>query len=141
MMKKLLAVALVLCLLVPCAVAESIDLSGLSFDDLRILQQRIAQEMVTRPEWKGTKVPKGVWVVGEDIPAGYYAIELQDRRDSCFIGVWGFAVNDYSTNGGLIYSDLLYTSAPVLGKIELRSGWVLEIGNPVILKPVEKLAF
>lgn len=140
-MKKLFALILCLCLLIPCASAIDLDLSSLSFDELRQLQDAINAEIVTRPEWQGVNVPKGVWKVGVDIPEGYYSIELQDCRDSCFIGVWGYATNDYKTNGGLVCSELLRKDAPILGKIELKNGYVVELGNPVIFKPAVKLGF
>ena len=140
-MKKLLALSLVLVSLCVSCCAENVDLSSLSFDELRTLQQRVAEEITKRPEWKGVKVSKGYWRIGVDIPAGVYCIELQDKRDTCFIGVWGYAVNDYTTNGGLLYNGLLRSSAPSIGRVELPEGGVLEVGNPVIIKPVEGLGF
>ena len=73
-MKKLLAVSLVLCLLVPCAYAESIDLSALSFSDLAALRDRCQFEMMKRDEWQEVTVPVGVWEIGKDIPAGHWSI-------------------------------------------------------------------
>ena len=69
-MKKLVAIILMICLFIPCAFAEEIDLSSLSFAELKALQQRVEAEMVKRPEWKGVAVPIGCWRIGTDIPAG-----------------------------------------------------------------------
>lgn len=69
-MKQIICVLLILCLFPVCVTAESIDLSGLSFDELRELQTRISKELVTRPEWKEVPVPPGLYQVGVDIPAG-----------------------------------------------------------------------
>lgn len=73
-MKKLLAVALVLCLLAPCAFAENIDLSGLSFAELAAIRDRCQKEMMKRDEWQKVTVPVGVWEIGKDIPAGHWSI-------------------------------------------------------------------
>ena len=73
-MKKLLAAVLVLCLLAPCACAENIDLSGLSFADLATLRDRCQMEMMMREEWQEVTVPVGVWEIGKDIPAGHWSI-------------------------------------------------------------------
>lgn len=82
-MKKFLSLLLVLCLLLPAmAVAESIDLSTLSFDQLVQLRQRISQELTTRPEWKEVTVPQGVWEVGVDIPEGHWVITAAPGCDT-----------------------------------------------------------
>lgn len=73
-MKKLVALLLICFLLPSVALADSIDLSALSFDELVQLRQQIAQELTTRPEWKEVTVPIGIWKVGEDIPAGHWTI-------------------------------------------------------------------
>lgn len=140
-MKRLLALVLVFAALSVSCCAETIDLSAMSFIELRTLQQRIAEELVKRPEWDGVKVSKGYWRVGTDIPAGVYSIQLQDKRDTCFVGVWGFAVDDYTTNGGSLFRGLLRSDAPSIGRIELKDGNILEVGNPVILKPSEGLEY
>lgn len=42
------------------------------------------------------KVPQGVWVVGEDIPAGKWTIKPQDEH-SVFV-YWGDKLNEAGTN-------------------------------------------
>lgn len=147
-MKKLLAVALVLCLLIPCAfaassknTAKSVDLSKFSYNELLKLKDKLNKEINKRPESKGTLVKKGYWKIGTDIPAGSYSMTLKDKRDTCFYGVWGKTVNDYQSNGGLLDSGLLYQTAPSVGKVDLETGNILELGNPVYMKPYERPDF
>lgn len=79
-MKKLFSLLLILALLVPSmAFAGGIDLSAFSFEELVQLRQQIARELTTRPEWKEVTVPQGIWLVGEDIPAGHWTITAADR--------------------------------------------------------------
>lgn len=74
-----LALALVLCLaLIPAASAADIDLSGLSFDELVALRDRIDLAIWQSEEWQEVTVPHGVWLVGEDIPAGKWTITVCD---------------------------------------------------------------
>lgn len=73
-MKKLLAVALILAMLIPCAVAEDIDLSALTYDELVVLRDRCLAEMQLRDEWQEVTVPIGVYEVGKDIPAAHWTI-------------------------------------------------------------------
>ena len=80
-MKRIICI--VICLMIPvCVVAESIDLSSLSFDELRILQTRISKELTTRTEWKSVPVPPGMYLVGRDIPAGEWTITCGDANYS-----------------------------------------------------------
>ena len=140
-MKKLLAVALVLCLLAPFAVAEEMDLSELSFAELTALLHRIQAEMITRSEWKGVEVPIGCWRIGTDIPAGSYSIEIKDAKRIGNVAIWGYAAQDYTTNGGLIHNKLIGQKQGNIGRIELLEGWLLEVNYPVILKPAQGLDF
>lgn len=69
----LLAMALMICLVLPVC-AEEIDLSALTWEELLDLKARITMEQLTRDEWQEVEVPQGVWVVGEDIPAGKWTV-------------------------------------------------------------------
>ena len=140
-MKKLVAIILMICLFIPCAFAEEFDLSSLSFAELKTLQQRVEAEMVKRPEWKGVEVPIGCWRIGTDIPAGSYSIEIKDSKRLGNVAVWGYASQDYETNGGLIHNKMIGQKQGNIGKIELLDGWVLEVNYPVILKPAQSLDF
>lgn len=143
-MKKLIAVVLMLCLLIPCAVAEApVDvknLSALSFEELRSLYRQTMREMVTRPEWKEAEVHPGVYVVGEDIPAGSYCITA-DTDEYINIFLWGAELNDYDAGGGLIINESLYGDKNVMGKIILKDGNVLQLTGKVRISPVKGIWF
>lgn len=68
------ALALVL-LLVPLASMAEIDLSGLSFDELIALREKITEVLWESDEWKETVVPEGTYLIGRDIPAGHWTIK------------------------------------------------------------------
>lgn len=57
------------------ASAETFDLSGMSYDELVALKNRINLAMWQSEEWQEVTVPQGVWVVGEDIPAGHWTVK------------------------------------------------------------------
>ena len=74
-MKKIICmVAALLLILGAAAQAESIDLSGLSFDELAALRDRAQLEMMQRDEWQEVTVPQGVDQVGVQIPAGTWTV-------------------------------------------------------------------
>lgn len=76
------------------ASAETIDLSGLSYDELVVLKERINLAIWQSEEWQEVTVPQGVWVVGKDIPAGTWTVRCADigrntfRMDECYFS-WG----------------------------------------------------
>lgn len=79
-MKKLICILLLVCVSATAA-AESIDLTGLSFDQLIALKESINMELWQRDDWQEVTVPQGVWLVGKDIPAGKWLITALQTQD------------------------------------------------------------
>lgn len=78
-----LSLLLILGLSVPAFAvsAADIDLSGLSYEELVALKDRINLAIWESEEWEEVEVPIGVWEIGADIPAGHWTIAAAD-------GVW-----------------------------------------------------
>lgn len=55
--------------------AETIDLSGMTYAELVALKNQINLAIWNSQEWQEVTVPQGVWVVGEDIPAGHWTVK------------------------------------------------------------------
>lgn len=92
-MKKLIAILMIVAvMLCSAAHAESIDLSGLSFQELAALRDRAQMEMMQRDEWQQVTVPQGVWRVGVDIPAGMWMVKCTVGWYTLFS--WGDALDD-----------------------------------------------
>lgn len=99
-MKKFYSVvfALIIILLIPAfafAASNEIDLSGMSYDELVELKDRINLAIWESEEWEEVEVPQGVWKVGADIPAGKWTIKTQP---SAVVNVY---VGDELKNGGV----------------------------------------
>jgi hypothetical protein len=77
-MKRIASYLLVLVLLIPCAALADFDLSGLSFAELVELKEQINLAIWNSQEWQEVTVPQGVWVVGEDIPAGKWTVKCAE---------------------------------------------------------------
>lgn len=71
-MKKLLAMLLVICM--PVVSMAAVDLSGMTFDELIALREQLNIAIWNSQEWKSVDVPTGVWIVGDDIPAGHWTV-------------------------------------------------------------------
>ena len=149
-MKRILCIVLVIASLVPFALvnAEGIDLSGMSYDELVALKDKINLAIWNSQEWQEVKVPQGVWKVGEDIPAGHWSIEACPG-DWANISVgteldeYGKAIK-YSFSGRHYYAQVTsetYRSykpdndVPAID-IELNDGDYIQVENAsVIFKP------
>ena len=76
-MKKMICAILTLAIFLAvtaAAFADGVDLSSLTWEELLELKAAITLEQWSRDEWEEVEVPRGVWVVGEDIPAGKWTI-------------------------------------------------------------------
>lgn len=140
-MKKLLTLFLILVLVIPAAVAEDIDLSALTFDQLVALRARCQMEMMTRDEWQEVTVPAGLWKIGEDIPAGHWVIS----GDFTVKGLvdTGISYGDKLTKDGkvdwmhsTVFQGHTFTKANPSVDIVLEEGFYLEVNyGPVIFTP------
>lgn len=72
-MKKLVAL-LTLCALLTAPALAEIDLSGMSFEELLELKEQVNRALWDCAEWQEVTVPAGAYVIGRDIPAGYWTI-------------------------------------------------------------------
>ena len=119
-MKKGIAVFITILLFVSVACAEGSWLSDLTFDELCAYQRAITQEIMTRPEWKETKVPSGSWIVGVDIPAGLYSISPKN------IGAY---LKVYDENGNLKTSGGIRDENDAIGRIMLENDYYIEVSD------------
>ena len=73
-MRRFLLGTVVLFLFMTTAYAESVDLTGLSFEELVALRERINLAIWQSDDWQEVTVPIGTWEFGEDIPAGHWTL-------------------------------------------------------------------
>ncbi len=74
-MKRFFALFLVLLSFTGTVYADTIDLSGMTYEELVSLKEKINLAIWESQEWQEVTVPQGVWKVGEDIPAGHWTIK------------------------------------------------------------------
>lgn len=94
-MKKLIAfiIALILC---PVWSIAEIDLSGMTYDELVALKDKINLAIWASDTWQEVEVPYGVWIVGEDIPAGKWTVKpISGTRANVH---WGSRLNESGTD-------------------------------------------
>lgn len=64
-----------------------LDLSGMSYNDLVALKNKINLALWASDDWQEVSVPSGVYTVGENIPAGKWTIRADD--DQNVLVYWG----------------------------------------------------
>ena len=129
-MKKLLSIALVLALLsVGCALAE--DYTTMTDEELWAANKAIQAELWARSIAKdGVTIPMGSYVVGEDIPAGIYRIEIPEGGIMVTVSV--YENDEKSILSGKMY--ILTSGDPAIGKIDLSQYKYFETTSNVIIK-------
>lgn len=91
-MKKLLSATMLLILLIVLPAFAEIDLSGMTFDELVSLKEKINLAMWECEEWQEVLVPQGIYEIGKDIPSGKWTIRVQDNQFAQLS--WGTCYND-----------------------------------------------
>ena len=72
-MKRMLIVALIVCLIFPACCAAS-DLTGMTDEELKAEFSAVVAELVSRGIWISDTIPAGLYIVGQSIPAGSYEL-------------------------------------------------------------------
>lgn len=88
-----------------------IDLSAMSYEELIALKDNVQLAIWQNQNWQEVEVPKGVYVVGKDIPVGKWTILAADES-KCYIK-WGDKLEisgvDLSFDGSIFVSEILYS--------------------------------
>ena len=127
-MKKLITVILILALLLPAAaLADLPDISGLSPDELLELNHKIQMALFSEKLVDGITVEQGKYIVGEDIPAGTYRIEIT--------GIGGFYDLYDKQDGKKISAGLTGSTYHIdgIGKLILEEGNYLCFTNSTFI--------
>lgn len=134
-MKRLIVLLTACILIVPVAIAS--DLSSMTIDELILLRNEIAAEIMSRPEWKEVTVPCGTWIVGQDIPAGVYCINM--KKEGLYV-----SVKRPTSNGktDLIVNQGINSQAEKVGRVELIDDDIVTVKYAeAVFSPAVSLGF
>ena len=136
-MKKSLLIFVLLSVFVfaltPVSHASSyLDLSTLSTDELLSIRDSINAELSKRNfKEKSVIVPKGIYTVGTDIPAGAYTLTSKENLVTMAI---------YDQNDNLIFSSA-FDEGEILGKVELKHGCIVKFTGMFVFETYKGLGF
>lgn len=123
-MRKLFVLLLAL-LMIGTAVAEGIDLSSMSYEDLLELRQQVDAAIWASDGWQEVQVPAGVYVIGEDIPSGRWTVAPGGRLSTITL---------YPTKTDYTEQTYNYISLTMLNEgesytLDVQDGQCVEIGG------------
>ena len=131
--RRLFCLLLVSLLVVPFALADKVDLSSMTDDEIVALLTQVNNEVVSRGINKTATLPQGSYIGGKDIPAGKYIFVCKAKGDD-----WGnVTVKTDGGDGKLILWEVV--SAPKNGEspddifVTLGEGDELKSGVPFTL--------
>jgi len=136
-MKRVFALvfSLLMLFLIPAALAEGVDLTPMSLDDLLKLRQSVESEINARLASDVSVIFDGAYQVGKDIKEGSYLITYMSLEKNSYLNVFIFAnEDDYSRFHNNNESTSIFYE--MLGEpgdnvfVTLETGTILEIqGN------------
>ena len=154
-MKKLAATLLILFLIFSVTISQGeapaavdVDLSAMSFDQLVSLREQLNLAIWNCQEWQEVTVPKGVYQVGVDIPAGHWSIRVAAPIEYLYVSYFD-KLNDMgdglAPGGRLFQVDIAshdYEKYRKSGSsylestdINMEDGWYFKCGGAVIFTP------
>ena len=144
-MKRLFILILAAMILAGSAAADGVDLSSMSYDELVALREQLNLAIWNCQEWQDVTVPAGIWVVGQDIPAGHWSIRVAgdcdiilvsyfDRLDDTglSVGAGSYLFNQTIATPGL--SGFGEINAETVD-INMQEGWYFKNDGAVIFTP------
>lgn len=144
-MKKLLPFFLAALLFCFAAIADPVDLSGMSFEELVALRDQLNLAIWNSQDWQEVTVPEGIWVVGQDIPAGHWSIRVAAEKDYFYISCFD-ALNELekrpASGARLVQQEIASPGYSAFGEITpesadliLEDGWFFKCNGAVIFTP------
>lgn len=128
-MKKLIALILTALLLLSAACAEDWQdkLAEYSLEELQTMAAAYSAEIIRRTT-ESFEIPKGTYIIGEDIPAGTYRLERLNSSGS--VKAWADEKATKDAYGYFFYESLTRDD-PVIGKLKLQAGNIIELESTV----------
>ena len=124
-MKKFLCLVFVVALLSTVALAESLDISSLSDDDLLALKTQVDQAISDRGLITETLLPSGHFTAGVDIAPGTYVVHVPGKNQhNARLSI--YAQKDDLENGEPIYERFISSQTDEYLYIALNEGNVLD---------------
>ena len=125
--RNLITFLLVCVLLIPAALADVPDISGLTDEEIVELSGKVNEELVGRGIAKSAELPAGKYVGGKDLPVGSYIITCKTDEHHHGI-VWVSAAADDLNNQypSILYEHVSFSSEEKY-RVSIEEGGILNL--------------
>ena len=144
-MKRFFPMFLAAVLLISCAAADPVNLSGMSFDELVQLRDQLNLAIWNSQEWQEVTVPAGIYQIGVDIPSGHWSIHVATETNYIFVTYFdtmdqaglGPDYSGYVFHHQIASADLIAygVSCAAFVDIDLQQNWYLKLDGVAIFTP------
>ena len=128
-MKKILCLLVALLLIGSLGLAEAIDLSSMTDEELLALKEQVNQAISDRGLVKEFQLTAGIYIGGIDIKPGRYTLTATDANDMVSIGL-GVDTDALDSDKGVLFMDTEYFhegDEPKIYSLSIAEGNVLVI--------------
>jgi len=124
-MKRLITIILILALILPASSLADVILNGMTTDELLELRRQINLQLFNEKLLDGVDVDPGKYIVGEDLPAGDYRVEvILPSQAYAFGSVWVYDPGEtFLTVGGNMTGE----GYERIGKLSLTDSQTIEV--------------
>lgn len=143
-MKKCFAPVLVLLIALSMTAYAADDLKSLSVAQLLTLRSSIDAELMSRGEKESFTVPNGIYIAGEDFPAGTYKVTLDGdpALDFATMIIYASESKIAATDFINMYTISPSIGTPEIGKLKLEAGMAITLnGSPLLFTKYTGLKF
>ena len=125
--RRFLCCVLICLLLLPSALADVPDITGLTDDEIVEMLSKINEEIVSRGIMKSAELPAGKYTGGRDLPAGSYIITCKTDDNHHGI-VWVSAAADDLDNQypSILYEHVSFNSEEKF-RVMIENGGILNL--------------
>lgn len=127
-MKKFVAILIALTMTWGVAMGEP-NLSSMSYDELLVLNAEVQHALFQTGANKGVTVPVGVYIIGDDIPAGEYRVEFEKPSGYAFVFIYDEGSSRTKNKYHLSVKDDNLT----IGKLALEKGQTIDIQDAEVV--------
>ena len=118
---------------VPMQLSVTIRTGDIPYENLQHIRNQLTEEIFFRGDWNQVEFMGGEWVVGKDIPAGFYSVRAKDGKYT--------SVDVISPDAYHSHSYYTIEEGGEIGKLDLKDGMILEFSHTLVFGKPKTLGF
>lgn len=134
-MKRILSFILIIGLFSISSLAEELELTNMTYEQLVELKQAVDNEYYARPEAEPRILYPGYYVIGNEIPAGQYYLTVAEFGDEPSSGFYVYESKEKKDNRNLSYWE--HIKPGTISSFRLETGNIIAVEDLPLLLSLE----